>query len=203
MLVLALASVGMVSFAQKEKKEKKKREKDNVFWLDLSAGVGSTTSYDNSIVPYTFLGFQNHLTFGFTDEWKRCHLHFDVSRIKTRVPEFSGSISSYAPNLEFLYSCLKPSDSRWHFWSGASADALLELKQFPDLGNAAITTSVLGSVAAVEKVACDFAYSRKDLLCSFHVVQSKSKDKGRDPLFCTTLNFKSSTTKSTKTTAFR
>lgn len=162
MLVLALVSVGMVSFAQKEKKEKKKREKDNVFWLDLSAGVGSTTSYDNSIVPYTFLGFQNHLTFGFTDEWKRCHLHFDVSRIKTRVPEFSGSIPSYAPNLEFLYSCLKPSDSRWHFWSGASTDALLELKQFPDLGNAAITTSVLGSVAAVEKVACDFAYSRKE-----------------------------------------
>lgn len=162
MLILALVGVGMASFAQKEKKAKKTRERDNTFWLDLTAGLGSTTSYDNSVVPYTFQGFQNHLTFGFTDEWKRCHIHFDVSRVNTKVPKFSGAISSYSSNFEFLYSCLKPSDSRWHLWSGASADGLVELKQLPDLGNASLTTSILGSVAAVEKVTCDFAYSRKD-----------------------------------------
>ncbi|MCR5551417.1 MAG: hypothetical protein K6F40_10830 [Bacteroidales bacterium] len=162
MLILALVGVSMVSFAQKEKKAKKTREKDNTFWLDLSAGVGSTTHYDNSIAPFSFQGAQTPLTFGFTDEWKRCHIHFDVSYIRTNISKFSGKMTAIEPNLEFLYSCLKPSDSRWHLWAGASTEVYMELMQLPELGNAAITTSIFGNLDVVGKVACDFAYSKKD-----------------------------------------
>ena len=164
MLVLALVALCGGSFAQgtKEKSKREKKTGDNFFSLNLKGEIGLTTSVDRSIIPFAFSGLAKGLDVGFTDEWKRCHIQFDFDWMKTNYSSPMGTMNYYSPKLEFLYSCLKPSDSRWHFWSGASMRGIVDIKNIPELGNASATVSVFGNFTAEELVQCDFAYEKSN-----------------------------------------
>lgn len=136
--------------------------KGNSFYLNFKGGIGVARCVDRSIIPYSFSGLTTGFNGGFTDEWKRCHIQFDFQWSKTNFLSPSGSMKCFAPKLEFLYSCLKPSESRWHFWSGVSVSSLVDFKSIPILQNAQATFSVFGNFAAEELVQCDFAYDKKD-----------------------------------------
>lgn len=137
-------------------------DKGNSFYLNFKGGIGVARCVDRSIIPYSFSGLTTGFNGGFTDEWKRCHIQFDFQWSKTFLSEPSGTMHCFVPKLEFLYSCLKPSESRWHFWSGVSVSSLVDFKSIPILQNAQATFSVFGNFAAEELVQCDFAYDKKD-----------------------------------------
>ena len=164
MLVLAFVAVCGCGFSQtaKEKKARERRKGDNSFWLNMKGQLGNAKCFDKSTVPFAYSGFSRGLNVGFTDEWKRCHVQFDFDWLKTKLSGPAGEMNYFSPKFEFLYSCLKPSESRWHFWSGASVNGILDYKLLPELGNAATTVSMFGSIAAEELVQCDFAYDKQD-----------------------------------------
>ncbi len=155
LVLVALLWSGGTLMAQRPSSEKR-----NAFWLDFGAGLGITNLYDNGTIPFTYNGINNDLRFGFTDEWKRCHIHFDAGRAKTNLSDLDGVVYGIGINLDFLYSCLKPSDSRWNFWSGAAFETFIDLKAISDLGNAAAAMSTFGNLSAVELLQCNMAYSK-------------------------------------------
>lgn len=163
-LLLLLAFVVLCGnvFAQgtKERKKRERSPRDNSFWLNLNAGIGSTTSYDASTIPYSYTGFHDMEQVGFTAEWKRCHLQLLGSRFKTRYPFLDGTSRAYTADFEFLYSCLNPTVRRWHVWLGASTTNILEWKSIEDLQNAAITVSLFHKLNAKGLLQCDFAYEK-------------------------------------------
>ena len=162
MLILALLVMCGGAFAQgtNEKKKREKNPNDGSFWLDLKAGIGITTSFDKSTVPFAYNGLLTHVQPGFTYEWKRCHIRFGAGLDRTRYSSLGGNAYNISGNFEFLYSCLKPSANRWHFWSGASLNGNFDLKQLPSLQNASTNLSIFGNLAAEELVQCDFAYEK-------------------------------------------
>ena len=129
MLILALLAMCGGAFAQgtTEKKKREKNPNDGSFWLDLKAGIGVTTSFDKSTVPFAYNGLLTHVQPGFTYEWKRCHIRFGAGLDRTRYSSLGGNAYNISGNFEFLYSCLKPSANRWHFWSGASLNGNFDL----------------------------------------------------------------------------
>ena len=157
MVVLVLLAVGGNAFAQSASSDK-----GNAFFLNLRGNFGYATCVDRSIIPFAFGGATKGLDAGFTDEWKRCHIQFDFGWMQSTFQNPSGNMNYFSPKLEFLYSCLKPSSSRWHFWSGASMRGVVDFKHIPRLQNAQSTFSVFGNFAAEELVQCDFAYDKKD-----------------------------------------
>jgi hypothetical protein len=159
LLILALVAVCGGAFAQSTQAY---NTEPNRFWIDLNAGIGGTTSYDGSTIPFAYGGFHDMEQIGVTDEWKRCHIQFLGMRYKTKYLDVNGSNSAYSSKLEFLYSCLNPSVRRWHFWTGASSNYDFELKQLEDLQNAAVTISLFHELSAEERVECDFAYDKAD-----------------------------------------
>ena len=132
----------------------------NKFWIDINAGIGGTTSVDKSRIPFAYSGFHDLEQIGVTDEWKRCHLQFLGSRLKTRYSKVTGYSNAYSLDLEFLYSCLKPAVRRWHVWAGVSTTNLLEWKNLEELQNAAVTISIFHELNAKGLVQCDFAYDK-------------------------------------------
>ena len=157
-----LASLCCTGFAQKTREMKQKDKTSNSFWLDFRVDLGSATCLDKSTIPFVYRGLNRDYTFGFTDEWGRNHIHFDFMWGKSTLSSPSGTQTAAGANFEYLYSCLKPSDSRWHFWAGASVTTLFDLKQIPVLGNASASLSVFGNLNAVALAQCDFAYDKKD-----------------------------------------
>jgi len=155
-------SLCLSTFAQNPKNRKsEKKPKNNSFWLDLNAGIGTVTSYDNGTIPYSYNGVARELSLGFTDEWKRCHIEFEFQRFQSSYDDPVGTNTALDGRLEFRYSCLKPSDSRWHFWSGFNVETYGELKNIPELQNAASAASIFGHIGAVEMVTCDFGYDKE------------------------------------------
>jgi len=152
--LLLLVGIGL-SFSAMAQAQKK-----NSFWLDLNLGIGPVNCYDNGTIPYRYGGAANLLGIGFTDEWKRCHIEFETQRFKSTLKEPDGTCYGIDARLEFLYSCLKPSSSRWHLWSGANMEGYGELKSIPILQNAAAAASLFGHIGLVEMAKCDFAYSK-------------------------------------------
>lgn len=159
LLLLALIALCGGAFAQSTQAYGAERNK---FWIDLNAGIGSTTCFDESVIPFHYRGFHNTEQIGFTDEWKRCHIQLLGSRYKTKLPTVGGNSSCYSVKLEFLYSCLNPTVRRWHFWSGVSTNNILEWKRMEELQNASFTLSFFHELIAEELVQCDFAYDKKD-----------------------------------------
>jgi len=135
-------------------------QKKNSFWIDLNLGIGPESCYDNGTIPYQYGGASSLLGIGFTDEWKRCHIEFEAQRYKSILKEPEGTNMALDARLEFLYSCLKPSSSRWHFWSGVNIEGYGELKSIPALQNASSALSAFGHIGLVEQVKCDFAFSK-------------------------------------------
>ena len=162
MVLALLVSLCGMGFAQKNKEKKQKEKTPNSFWLDFRVDLGTATCMEKSTVPFVYKGFNRDYTFGFTDEWGRSHIHFDFMLGKSTLMSPSGKQTALGPSLEYLYSCLKPSDSRWHFWAGASVTTLFDFKQIPVLGNASTSFTVFGNVNAVALAQCDFAYDKKD-----------------------------------------
>ena len=160
MLVLLLVALCGGTFAQGKKEKREKSPSDNFFSLNLRGDLGTATCVDRSVIPFAFSGFAKGLDVGFTDEWGRCHIQFDFDWKTTNFSNPSGKMYYFSPKLEFLYSCLKPSDSRWHFWSGASLRSIVDFKSIPGLQNAQTTLSIFGNLAAEELVQCDFAYEK-------------------------------------------
>lgn len=160
-LALLVSLCGM-GFAQKTKGKKQKEKTANSFWLDFRVDLGSVTCLDKSTIPFVYKGLNRDYTFGFTDEWGRNRIHFDFMWGKSTLTSLSGTQTAVGPSLEYLYSCLKPSVSRWHFWAGASVTTLFDFKQIPVLGNASTSFSVFGNLNAVALAQCDFAYDKKD-----------------------------------------
>ncbi|MBO7492323.1 MAG: hypothetical protein J6T59_07785 [Bacteroidales bacterium] len=153
-LLLALGmSMGLSAQSQKI-------QKNNSFWIDLTTGVGSESCYDNGTIPYHYGGVAIPVGIGFTDEWKRCHIEFEGQYIRSLIVEPSGNNNAFDARLEFLYSCLKPSESRWHFWSGVNMEGYGEIKSIPVLQNASASFSSFGHIGVVEKLACDFGYTK-------------------------------------------
>ena len=136
-------------------------QKKNNFWLDMNAGIGAVTCYDNGTIPFAYEGMATAFGAGFTDEWKRCHISFDAQRYKSILSEPDGTIFGFDGRLEFLYSCLKSSESRWHFWSGATLEAYGELKSIPDLQNASASISIFSHLGVTEMISCDFGYNKE------------------------------------------
>ncbi|MBO7444985.1 MAG: hypothetical protein J6T86_01060 [Bacteroidales bacterium] len=136
-------------------------QKKNSFWIDLNAGVGAVTCYDNGTIPFAYQGVSTDLGIGFTDEWKRCHISLDFQRFRNILSEPEGTSYGIDGRLEFLYSCLKSSESRWHFWSGASLEAYGELKSIPELQNASASVSIFSHLGLTEKISCDFGYDKE------------------------------------------
>lgn len=161
-ILALLVSLCGTGFAQKTKEKKQKEKTANSFWLDFRVDLGSVSCLDKSIVPFVFKGLNRDYTFGFTDEWGRNRIHFDFMWGKSTLSSPSGTQIAAGPSLEYLYSCLKPSHSRWHFWAGASVTTLFDFKQIPVLGNASTSLSVFGNFNAVALVQCDFSYDKKD-----------------------------------------
>lgn len=157
LVAVILMAMGGNAFAQSAS-----ADKGNSFFLNLRGDLGATSCVETSVVPYSFLGFTSGVQGGFTDEWKRCHIQFDLGWTPTITINPSGTTHRINTKLEFLYSCLKPSDSRWHFWSGASVGGFGDLKLLPDLQNAQTTFSLFGTITAEELVQCDFAYDKND-----------------------------------------
>ena len=159
LLLLALVALCGGAFAQSTYDY---NSEPNRFWIDLNAGIGGAKSFDESTIPFAYGGFLDVEQVGVTDEWKRCHLQLLGTRYKTNYFKVDGSNSAYSVKLEFLYSCLNPSVKRWHFWTGASTNNILEWKQLEDLQNAALTVSLFHELSAEERVECDFAYDKAD-----------------------------------------
>lgn len=159
LLLLAIVAMCGGLFAQSTTGYGSERNK---FWIDLNAGIGGTLSFDESTIPFAYDGFHDLEQIGFTDEWKRCHLQFLGTRYKTKYFKVNGNSSAYELDLEFLYSCLKPT-SRWHFWTGVSTTNILEWKNLEDLQNASLTVSLFHKLNAVEVLECDFAYDKADM----------------------------------------
>ena len=157
LLMFALVALCGGAFAQSTQGYGSERNK---FWIDLNAGIGGTTSYDESTIPFAYGGFHDMEQIGVTDEWKRCHLQLLGTRYSTRYLKVDGTTSAYSVDLEFLYSCLNPSVKRWHFWTGVSTNNIFEWKRLEDLQNAAITASFFHELSAEERVECDFAYDK-------------------------------------------
>jgi len=157
MVVVALMAMGGIAFAQSAS-----TGKGNSFFLNFRGDLGATSCVETSVVPYSMLGLTAGIQGGFTDEWKRCHVQFDYGWVPTITIDPSGTTHRLTSKLEFLYSCLKPSNSRWHFWSGASMGGFADLKHLPDLENAQVTISLFGTISAEEMVQCDFAYDKND-----------------------------------------
>ena len=156
-VVVALMTVGWNAFAQSAG-----ADKGNSFYLNFGGELGGATSVERSVVPFAFSGFAKGANIGFTDEWKRCHIQYDFNWKNTSIGNPSGQANYFSTKLEFLYSCLKPTGGRWHFWSGASVSGVADLKQIPGLQNASTTLSVFGNFSAEELVQCDFAYDKND-----------------------------------------
>ena len=159
MLLLVLVALCGGAFAQNTQPYGSERNK---FWLNLNAGIGGTTAFDESTIPFHYNGIHDMEQLGFTDEWKRCHIQLLGTRYNSKLPTVNGKSSYYSAKLEFLYSCLKPTVRRWHFWSGVSTNNILEWKRMDDLQNAALTLSFFHELIAEELVQCDFAYDKKD-----------------------------------------
>lgn len=157
LVVAAMMAAGGNAFAQSAS-----ADKGNSFFLNLRGDFGATSCVETSVVPFSFLGFTSGVQGGFTDEWKRCHIQFDLGWLPSITVHPSGTTHRITTKLEFLYSCLKPSDSRWHFWSGASVGGFADAKLLPDLQNAQTTFSLFGTISAEELVQCDFAYDKDD-----------------------------------------
>jgi len=162
-LLLLGMSLCLSTFAQNPKNRKStNKPKNNSFWLDLNVGIGMTTSYDNGTIPFNYNGLGREYSIGFTDEWKRCHIEFEAQRFNTTYSdEPIGTNIGLDARLEFRYSCLKPSDSRWHFWSGVNLETYGELKNLPELQNASSAVSIFGHLGAVEMLSCDFGYNKE------------------------------------------
>ncbi len=156
-VVMALLAVGARASAQIAT-----AGKGNSFFLNLRGDLGVTTCVEKSVVPYSFFGLTAGVQVGITDEWDRCHIQFDFGWLPTLTINLSGTAHRFNTKLEFLYSCLKPSGSRWHFWSGASVGGFADVKLLPDLQNAQTTLSIFGVFSAEELVQCDFAYDKND-----------------------------------------
>ncbi len=161
-ILALLVSLCGIGFAQKTKEKNQKEQTPNSFWLDFRVDLGTVTCLDRSTVPFIYKGFNRDYTFGFTDEWGRNHIHFDFMWGKSTLLSPSGTQTVAGPGFEYLYSCLKPSDSRWHLWAGASVTTLFDFKQIPVLGNASTSFTVFGNLNAVALAQCDFAYDKKD-----------------------------------------
>ena len=140
--------------------QSQEQRKNNSFWIDLSTGIGGITCYDNGTIPYSYGGIAIPVGLGITDEWRRCHIEFEGQFFRSFLLEPSGSNYGIDTRLEFLYSCLKPSESRWHFWSGVNIEGYGELKSIPVLQNASASFTAFGHIGAVEKLACDFGYTK-------------------------------------------
>ena len=117
-LLVSLCGTG---FAQKTKEKT-----PNSFWLDFRVDLGTVTCLDKSTVPFANKGLNRDYTFGFTDECGRSRIHFDFMWGKSTLTSPTGTQTALGPSLEYLYSCLKPSENRWHFWAGASVTTLFD-----------------------------------------------------------------------------
>lgn len=157
LVVLGLAALGGNAFAQNAG-----TDRGNSFFLNLGGDLGGTTCVEKSVVPYSITGFTPGVHVGLTDEWKRCHIQFDFGWMPTMTINLSGTAHRFNTKLEFLYSCLKPSGSRWHFWTGASVGGFADLKLFPNLQNAQTSLTLFGDASLEELVQCDFAYDKND-----------------------------------------
>ena len=156
-VVAVLMAVGGNAFAQSAS-----ADKGNSFYLNFGGEVGGANCSDRSVVPFTISGIAKGIDIGFTDEWKRCHIQYDFDWKNTSLINPSGVSNYFSTKLEFLYSCLKPTSGRWHFWSGASVGGVVDYKNIPDLENAQTTLSIFGTFSAEELVQCNFAYDKND-----------------------------------------
>ena len=158
LVVLGLLALGGNVFAQSDTT----RGKGNSFFLNFGGNLGGSSFVEKSVLPYKFGGLTTDIHGGFTDEWKRCHIQHDFGWMHNVLIEPTGSAHYFYADLEFLYSCLKPSAGRWHFWTGASFGGFMDLKLISDLQNAQTTISIFGIASLEELVQCDFAYDKKD-----------------------------------------
>ena len=88
MLLLVLVALCGGAFAQNTQPYGSERNK---FWLNLNAGIGGTTAFDESTIPFAYKGFHDMEQIGFTDEWKRCHIQMLGSRYKSKFPTVNGN----------------------------------------------------------------------------------------------------------------
>lgn len=129
-------------------------------WLNTSMGLNVINCSDQGASPLQYIGVGANLRGGVTLEWKRCHVQATTTGLVSLIS--NNSNQSYAFGIdsraEFLYRTNVFRSDNWQLWAGATLQNYFDIKEYPQLMNAALGYSSFMNLHGTAMVKYNFAH---------------------------------------------